>query len=163
MSFQTDNAWPAGLRFIFERAREKHNVTFEDRYYGPYDKLLNYCFGNGFTFYVSPQYLPVVDSRYTIDLTIFLVKSDSNDKPVFILKVKDDSWAQKAELRFHADKQMRDHYALVLDECPYPASGVSAFSALPCASTAAAKQRMRSLPRTSRALNLQRVSFYRAF
>jgi len=117
MPFQTDNSWPAGLRIIFERACARRDITFENRYNGPYDKLLNYCFGNGFTFYISPQNPPVVDSHHTVNLAIFPVKFD---KPVFILKVNDDSWAQKAELRYRADKQMRDHYALVLDECPSP-------------------------------------------
>lgn len=45
---------------------------------------------------------------------------DTNDKPVLLVEVKDDSWAQKAELRYRADKQMRERYALMLDECPLP-------------------------------------------
>lgn len=119
MSFQTDNAWPAGLLTIFEHGRAKHS-TFENRYYGPYDKLLNYCFGSDFTFYVAPQNPPASDSRDTVDFIVFLVVFNSDDKPVLIVEVKDDSWAQKAELRYRADKQMRDRYGLMLDDCPTP-------------------------------------------
>lgn len=45
---------------------------------------------------------------------------NSDGKPVLIVEVKDDSWAQKAELRYRADKQMRDRYGLMLDDCPTP-------------------------------------------
>jgi hypothetical protein len=93
---------------------------FENRYYGPYDKLLNYCFGDSFTFYVAPQNPPRDDSRDAADFIVFLVVFDRNDKPVLIVEVKDDSWAQKAELRYRADVQMRSRYALMLDECPIP-------------------------------------------
>ena len=119
MPFQTDNAWPAGLLTIFEHGRAKHS-TFENRYYGPYDKLLNYCFGSEFTFYVAPQNPPARDSRDTVDFIVFLVVFNSSDKPVLIVEVKDDSWAQKAELRYRADNQMRHWYGLMLDDCPTP-------------------------------------------
>jgi hypothetical protein len=118
MPFQQDSVWPAGLLTIFDHARAK-NTMFENRYYGPYDKLLNYCFGDSFSFYVAPLNLTRDDGRDSIDFVIFLV-FNSNDKPVLLVEVKDDSWAQKAELRYRADKQMRDRYALMLDECPLP-------------------------------------------
>lgn len=119
MSFQQDNTWPAGLLTIFEHARAKH-TAFENRYYGPYDKLLNYCFGNSFKYYVAPQCHPRDDSRDAVDFIVFFVVFNEDDRPVLIVEVKDDSWAQKAELRFRADKQMRYHYSLILDECPLP-------------------------------------------
>jgi hypothetical protein len=119
MPFQTDNAWPAGLLTIFEHGRAKHS-TFENCYYGPYDKLLNYCFGSDFTFYVAPQNPPASDSHDTVDFIVFLVVFNSDDEPVLIVEVKDDSWAQKAELRYRADKQMCDRYGLMLDDCPTP-------------------------------------------
>jgi hypothetical protein len=52
---------------------------------GVYDKLLNYCFGpgRGFNFYVAAQNTPIN--------IVFLVVFDRNDKPVFIVDVKDDS------------------------------------------------------------------------
>ncbi|KAG9018284.1 hypothetical protein FRB90_011614 [Tulasnella sp. 427] len=107
VSFQTDESWPAGLLTIFNHARAKR-PAFEYRYYGPYDKLLNYCFGDTFSFYVAPQKTPRDDSRGGIDFTSVLVVFDHNDKPVMFLEVKDDHWAQKAELRFRADGLMRD-------------------------------------------------------
>jgi len=55
MPFSTDNSWPAGLLKIFEICREV-NRPLENRYYGPYDKLINYCFGDSFTFFVAPQH-----------------------------------------------------------------------------------------------------------
>lgn len=117
MPFQSDDTWPAGLITIFNHARAKR-TTFEHRYYGPYDKLLKYCFGESFTFYVAPQNPPRDDSCDAID--VFLVVFDSNDRPVLIAEVKDDSWIDKAELRYRADDQMRSRYALLLDECPLP-------------------------------------------
>ena len=105
MPFQSDHVWPAGLLTIFNHARAKR-TTFENRYYGPYDKLLNYCFGESFTFYVAPQNRD--DSRDTV---VFLVVFDNNDRPVMIVQVKDDSWAEKSELRYRADDQMRGRYA----------------------------------------------------
>ncbi|KIM35448.1 hypothetical protein M413DRAFT_32477 [Hebeloma cylindrosporum] len=89
-------------------------------YYGPYDKLLNYCFGRGFTFYVAPQKPSASDSRDTGESTAFLVVYNVDDKPVLIVGIKDDSWAQKAELRYRTDKQKRDQYGLMLDDCPIP-------------------------------------------
>ena len=90
MPFQTDDTWPAGLLTIFNHARAKRTSS-ENRYYGPYDKLLNYCFGDSFTFYLAPQNPP-----------------------------RDDSWAVKAELRYRTDVQMCDKYAVMLDDCPFP-------------------------------------------
>jgi hypothetical protein len=103
---------------IFNHARAKRTV-FENHYYGPYDKLLNYCFGDSFNFYVAPQNPPRDDSRDAID-SIFLVVFDSEDKPVLLVEVKDDSWLEKAELRYRADDQMRSKYALMLEECSLP-------------------------------------------
>ena len=81
MPFQTDDACPAGLLAIFEPGRAKHS-TFGNRYYGPYDKLLKYCIGSDFTFYVAPQNPPTNDSRDTVDFIVFLVL-DNHDKPPY--------------------------------------------------------------------------------
>ncbi|KAF8522640.1 hypothetical protein BU17DRAFT_44635 [Hysterangium stoloniferum] len=117
MSFLTDNSWPAGLVTIFDHARAKH---VENRYYGPYDKLLNYCFGSNFTFYVAPQNPPTEKSRETVDFIVFIVVFDQNDRPVLIVEVKDDSWLEKAEYRYRADQQLRDRYRFMLHDCPTP-------------------------------------------
>jgi hypothetical protein len=119
MTFQTDEIWPTGLLTIFNHARAKR-TTFENRYYGPYDKLLNYCFGESFAFYVAPQNPPRDDSRDTVDFIVFLIVFDKDDKPVLIVEVKDDGWKEKAELRYRADEYMRGRYALMLDDCPLP-------------------------------------------
>lgn len=47
-----------------------------------------------------------------------LLVFNNHGEPVLIIDVKDDSWSQKAELYFCADTQMRDRYALILDDCP---------------------------------------------
>ncbi|TEB37923.1 hypothetical protein FA13DRAFT_712282 [Coprinellus micaceus] len=121
MSLLTSEAWPVGLLNIFEHNRDNHS-TFENRYRGPYDKLLNYCFGDGFTFYVG-LHNPPVESRDSVDsdtLVLFVVFHKKSDSPVFFLEVKDDTWAQKAAFRLRADHQMRSRYGFMLSECPLP-------------------------------------------
>ncbi|KZT11627.1 uncharacterized protein LAESUDRAFT_720878 [Laetiporus sulphureus 93-53] len=104
MSFDTATSWPPGLLTIFDHCRNRP-TALENRYYGPFDKLLNYCFGSSFDFYVAPQNPPTKLSR---DSIVFLVVRDRNDKPVLLVEIKDDGWAQKAELRYRADIQMRE-------------------------------------------------------
>ncbi|KAG9045905.1 hypothetical protein FS837_005424 [Tulasnella sp. UAMH 9824] len=95
--------------------------TFEDHYYGPSDKLLNYCFGNDFNFYVARQVRQANDKQDSTDSLIPLfVVFNRNDKPVLLLEIRDDGWAEKAELRYLADKRMGDLSALMLDDCPIP-------------------------------------------
>ena len=118
MSFLAANAWPVGLLNIFEHDRA-NRLTFEDRYRGPYDKLLNYCFGNDFTFCVG-LYPQPEESREDDPLVIFVVFHTPSDSPVLFLEAKDDSWAQKAALRFRADCHMRDRYNFMLSECSLP-------------------------------------------
>lgn len=90
MLFLTDNAWPTGLLTIFEQCYAKHE-TFKNCYYGPYDKLLNYCFESDFIFYVALQSSPNDDSCDTINFIVFLVMFNSKKKPVLLVEVKDDS------------------------------------------------------------------------
>ena len=103
MLFLTDNTWPAELLTIFEQCCAKHE-TFENCYYGPYDKLLNYCFRSNFTFYIAPQSPPNDNSHDTIDFIVFLVVFNSKKKPILLVEVKDNSWAHKAELCYQVDK-----------------------------------------------------------
>ena len=42
MPFSTDTAWPQSLHTIFDICRQQREPSLENRYYGPYDKLLNY-------------------------------------------------------------------------------------------------------------------------
>ncbi|CAA7259279.1 unnamed protein product [Cyclocybe aegerita] len=120
MPLSAENSWPAGLLKIFEICRDK-NKPLESRYYGPYDKLLNYCFGESFTFFAAPQKLPTSDNaaRDALDFT-FLIVFDAGRRPVLIAQIKDNSWANNAGLRLEADEQLRRLYSTMLDTCPLP-------------------------------------------
>ncbi|KAJ3504248.1 hypothetical protein NLJ89_g8035 [Agrocybe chaxingu] len=73
MPFSTDTSWPAGLL---------KNKPLESHYYGPYDKLLNYCFGESFTFFVTPQNPPSDNAtRDSLDFTPFLIVFDADRRP----------------------------------------------------------------------------------
>ncbi|KIJ36919.1 hypothetical protein M422DRAFT_781977 [Sphaerobolus stellatus SS14] len=74
-------------------------------------------------FYIAPQNLPADNSREVVDFILPLVVFNDNDQPVLIVEVKDDIWAQKAEFRYRTDKQMRESYQLMLDDCPTPSLG----------------------------------------
>ncbi|KAN0118110.1 hypothetical protein V8E52_005371 [Russula decolorans] len=90
-------------------------------YYGPYDKLLNYCFGDSFQYFVAPQSPPSdLGLRDTVVFVVFLVVFDANRHPVLIAEVKDDAWAHKADLRYSADDQIRRRYDAMLGDCPLP-------------------------------------------
>ncbi|KAF9501146.1 hypothetical protein BDN71DRAFT_1439408 [Pleurotus eryngii] len=121
MPFVTDAAWPAGLLKIFEVCRHELQ-PLENRYYGPYNKLLTYCFGpDSFEFFIAPQSPPSEFSpRDTVDFVVFLVVFDAQRRPVLIAEIKDDAWASKADLRFKADNQMRQRYDSMLNDCPLP-------------------------------------------
>jgi hypothetical protein len=124
MPFLTDNAWPSGLLTCFEHSRQRREV-FENRYYGPYDKLLNYCFGSDFTFYVAPQNPPTdntSDDNPCDDLgfILVLIVFNNNNQPVLVVEVKDDYYARKPQYRYDADKLMRGRYDFIVDDCPTP-------------------------------------------
>ena len=120
MPFSTDTAWPQGLRKIFDICRQQRE-PLENRYYGPYDKLLNYCFGDSFQYFVAPQRPPSdLTLRDTVDFVVFLVVFDANRRPVLIAEIKDDAWAHKSDLRYSADDQIRRRYDAMLGDCPLP-------------------------------------------
>jgi hypothetical protein len=118
MPFDTDTAWPAPLHTIFEVSRATLG-TLEHRYYGPYDKLLNYCF-DGFTYFVAPQAPPRDNTTETVDFVVFLVVMDQRRRPVFLMEVKDDSHITAPSKRAAADQQMRARYDDLLYQCPLP-------------------------------------------
>ncbi|KAM5531083.1 hypothetical protein V8D89_015248 [Ganoderma adspersum] len=118
MTFKNDTAWPDGLLAIFTHGRAS-KATLERRYYGPYDKLLNYCISESFKFYVAPQ-KPSEDKGRDIFDSISIVVYDRTDKPVLLVEVRDESWALKAELRYRADENMRGRYGFMLEECAIP-------------------------------------------
>lgn len=121
MTFATDAAWPAGLLKIFEICR--HDLQpLENRYYGPYNKLLTYCFGpDSFEFFVSPQSPPSEFApRDAVDFIVFLVVFDVQRRPVLLARIKDDAWTTRPDLRFKADEQMRQRYDSMLATCRLP-------------------------------------------
>ncbi|KAG5646579.1 hypothetical protein DXG03_002882 [Asterophora parasitica] len=115
MSFDTDIAWPADLITIFNVSRAVRG-SLEDRYYGPYDKMLNYCFGEGFDFFVAPQATPDAP-----DFIVYLIVLDKNRLPVLVIEVMDDSHVNSAPTRDRADTYMRAHFDELLYACPLPA------------------------------------------
>jgi hypothetical protein len=120
MSFSTDTAWPQGLCTIFEIFRQR-GKPFANRYYGPYDKLLNYCFGNSFQYFIELQSPPSdLNLPDTVDFERFMVVFNVNRCPVLIAEIKDDGWAHRADLRFKADDQIRRRYDAMLGNCPLP-------------------------------------------
>ena len=122
MPFLADDAWPAGLLTIFEICHHELQ-SLENRYYGPYNKLLTYCFNpDSFKYFVAPQNSQSASSsRDTIDFVVFSVfDSDAQRRPVLIVEIKDDSWADRADLRFNSDDQMRQRYDAMLADCPIP-------------------------------------------
>lgn len=124
MSFSTATAWPRGLCTIFDICR-RQGKPFENRYYGPYTKLLHYCFGPTFQYFIELQ-------RPRSDLNLhdtvnferfmqgFMVVFDTNCRPVLFANIKDDGWAHKADLRFSVDDQIRRWYGAMLGNCPLP-------------------------------------------
>ncbi|KAF8305800.1 uncharacterized protein EI90DRAFT_2986909 [Cantharellus anzutake] len=120
LAFQTANSWPDGLCAILEYSRAEY-VTVEERYYGPYIKLSQYCFGDGFDFYVTPRFPTPDDVRDgTETSTIFLAVLDPHKNPVLFAEVKHESWARAAASRHRADRHMRTRFFALLYDCPMP-------------------------------------------
>ncbi|KAJ7430786.1 hypothetical protein B0H11DRAFT_1881985 [Mycena galericulata] len=117
MPFDTDTNWPDRLVTIFTVSRSIHG-SLGDRYYGPYDKMLNYCFGEGFDFFVAPQAPPADDSRETVDFIVYLLVLGKNRLPVLIIQVKHDSHLNNPSQRNAADAQMRSCFDELLYTSP---------------------------------------------
>ncbi len=120
MSFSTNTAWPQGLCTIFDICCQQCK-PFENRYYRPYDKLLNYCFGESFQYFVAPQN-PSSDLtlRDTVNFVVFLVVFDANHRPVLFAEINNDGWAHNAGSRFKADDQIRRRFDAMTGNCPLP-------------------------------------------
>jgi hypothetical protein len=121
MPFSTDTNWPQGLLNIFSVSRFQ-NTAVESCYYGPYDRLLNYAVTEGsFTFFLAPRTAPDETSpRDAVDFVIFMVVLNQDQKPVLIVDIKDDRWANKPDKRQRADAQMRRRYDQRLPNCSIP-------------------------------------------
>jgi len=116
----TDTAWPDGLLTIFQNCR-KDLELLDTQYYGPYTKLLNYCFGEGFEFFVAPQN-PQCD-RWKDDTAgpvVFLVVFDAKHRPVLFADIQDDAGVKTGYTRFEADALMRQRIDEMIGECPVP-------------------------------------------
>ncbi|KAI0280930.1 hypothetical protein BGY98DRAFT_914044 [Russula aff. rugulosa BPL654] len=123
MPFSTDVNWPQGLLDIFNVSR-KQNVQLESRYYGPYDKLLNYAVVDegSFAFFIAPQTAPDETSPrdHTVHFVAFMVVLNQEQKPVLIAEIKDDRWANEPDMRQRADTQMRQRFDQMLPICAIP-------------------------------------------
>ncbi|KDR68286.1 hypothetical protein GALMADRAFT_1354768 [Galerina marginata CBS 339.88] len=118
MPFLTDATWPIGLIRIFEVCR-RDLPPGDNRYYGPYHKLLAYCFTpDSFEYFVAPYNPLSASSSNTIDSSEFLVVYETRRRPILIVDIKDDSWADRADLRLKADTRMRQAYDSILADCP---------------------------------------------
>jgi hypothetical protein len=121
MPFSTDVNWPQGLLDIFNVSRSQ-NALIESRYYGPYDRLLNYAVIEGsFTFFLAPHTAPHKTSpRDIIEFVVFTVVSNQEQKPVLILEIKDDRRANKPYKRQRADARIRQRFDQMLPNCAIP-------------------------------------------
>ena len=85
------------------------------------DKLLNYCFGDSFQYFVAPQRPPSdLTLRDTVVFVVFLVVFDTKRHPALIAEIRDGAWAHKADLRYSADDQIRRRYDVILGDFPLP-------------------------------------------
>jgi hypothetical protein len=123
MPFSTDTNWPQGLLSIFNicRNQEPTGMTpLEARYYGPYDKLLNYAMIEGsFAFFLAPQALRDETANVLV-YYVSLVVYDQDQKPVLFAIIKDDGRAKGGLARQAADTLMRLRYDQMLHDCPIP-------------------------------------------
>jgi hypothetical protein len=113
--------WPQGLLNIFNVGRNQI-AALESRYSGPYDRLFNYALTEGsFTFFLTRQITP--DETSPSDAVVFVVSMailNQDQKPVLIVEIKDDTWANLPDGREKADTQMRQRYKQMLHDCPIP-------------------------------------------
>ena len=115
MPFSTDTTWPQSLLTIFNICRQKHE-GHENRYYGPYNHLLNYCFRESpDRYFVAPQ-SPPGDSapRDSVDFVVLQVVSGVEYGPVLFVEVKNDHRANDARCRYDANTQIRNRFYRML-------------------------------------------------
>jgi len=125
MKSLTGATWPSRLRSLFNEARQgqPHADPPEARYYGAYNMLFLSCFGGPYLpyFTVAPNSPPLrLSLRHTDHPMVCFVVSDTNGHPVLVAEIKDDSWADRADLRAEADDRMRQWVKAVLPDCRLP-------------------------------------------
>ena len=100
-STPTTMPWPPRVLSQFAKAP---NAPLEPAFHGPYNKLLCHLFPVDTEFTVVPQYLP--GSRESGDFTI-MFEVLFEDKPVFVLELKQPGNLRWDSTRETADRQIR--------------------------------------------------------
>ncbi|KAF9004911.1 hypothetical protein BDZ89DRAFT_1120596 [Hymenopellis radicata] len=132
--FSADTTWPDGLLTIFRNCRQAPTLP-NNRYCGPYNKLLTYCFGpNSFEFFVAPEAPEEGPPGQGANFYVFIVVYDQLRRPVMIADIKDDGWVDNATLRHEADQHMLWWFDMMAYNCPLPRFwGLSLLgTSLPC-------------------------------
>ena len=113
MPFSTDTTWPQSLLTIFNIW--KHG-GYGNRYYGPYNHLLNYCFHEfPDRYFVAPHNPPGNSTPHdTVNFVVSQVVPGAEYGPVLFVEVKNDGWANEAHLRCSADSKIRDRFRSML-------------------------------------------------
>ena len=92
----------------------------EARYYGPYNTLFLSCFRRKH----PPDFVTALHFDYPSATPTFphvcFVVSDLNTDPVLVAEIKDDDWADRADLRAKADDRMHQWFNAVLPDCRLP-------------------------------------------
>ena len=98
-------------------------MLLEDRYHGPYNKLLNYALmDDSFTFFVSPQRAAPYACLLQEDVNpqLCLVVLNQEHKPLLFAEIQVDDWATEPYTRQQADARTREQYNQLIFDCPIP-------------------------------------------
>lgn len=126
MRESTGTTWPSGLQTMFDICcnEQPQPDPPEMRYYGPYNTLFSWCFcSNTLPDFVVAPSNPPLSFRSLPDIDypdVCFVVTDFHRHPVLVAEVKDDVWANKADLRARADDHMRRWFNAVLPDCRLP-------------------------------------------
>lgn len=111
MTIQQDYAWPTALITALKLGCSTGHIN------GACTQLMAYCFLQdleNLNFMVTPDFIYEPDTAPTLRLVI----SDNDYRPFCFAIVKDESWAKDAELRYRADRQIREEYAYMFQRSP---------------------------------------------
>ena len=86
------------------------------------DRLLNFAVIEGsFNFFLAPQTaLDETAARDAVDFDVFMVVLNPEQKPVFIVEIKADTWANKPDKRQRANTQTHQRFDQMLPNCAIP-------------------------------------------
>jgi hypothetical protein len=127
---QQQDYWPERLIQLFRRANPN---GMEKEYYPAYNILLTRVFTFDEGFVVAPVTEPL-ESKMSIDFTVgYQYIVEENNKPIFFVEVKAAHLLTSKATRKNADRQMRERFEYLFDQCPIDVLyGVSAFGAHIC-------------------------------